>query len=152
MSIAFVQAMWHEPIVNRARDSFTAEWRDLSGSVTDISFFAVPGAFEIPLCAQRLARMGQFRAIVAVGFVPDGGIYRNDFVSASVIDGLMHVQLEADVPVLSGVLTPHHFHDHDDHAEFFGAHFDKKGRELAQACARTLATLDSIDEHSRPVP
>src|SRR3546814_949058 len=55
----------------------------------------------------------------------------------SVIDGLMQVQLETEVPILSCVLTPHHFHEHDEHRQFFVEHFKVKGREVAQACARS---------------
>ena len=54
------------------------------------------------------------------------------------IDGMMRVQLDEGVPVLSVVLTPHHFHDHADHLDFFSAHFDKKGREAAEAAAAIL--------------
>jgi 6,7-dimethyl-8-ribityllumazine synthase len=103
-----------------------------------IDFYEVPGALEIPLLAKRLARGGCHAAIVACGLVVDGGIYRHDFVAGAVISGLMQVQLETDVPVLSAVLTPHHFHEHDVHRVFFIAHFDQKGREVAAACLAVL--------------
>ena len=76
----------------------------------------VPGSFEIPLHAQRLAGIGRYAAIVGAGFVVDGGIYRHEFVAEAVINGLMRVQLDTDTPVISMVLTPHHFHEHDEHA------------------------------------
>ena len=69
--------------------------------------FEVPGAFEIPLHAKRLARSRPLRArSSACALVVDGGIYRHEFVAAAVIDGLMRVQLDTGVPVLSAVLTP----------------------------------------------
>ena len=71
----------------------------------------------------------------------DGGIYRHDFVAEAVINGLMRVQLDMDVPVISAVLTPHHFHGHDEHSAFFAEHFAVKGVEAAQACARTIQSL-----------
>ncbi|SEL83015.1 6,7-dimethyl-8-ribityllumazine synthase [Rhodococcus maanshanensis] len=144
MSIAFVQSTWHRPIVDRARDAFVAQWRTLGHTSGEIEFFETPGAFEIPLHALRLARTGRFQAIVAAGLVVDGGIYRHEFVASAVIDGLMRVQLDTDIPVFSAVLTPHHFHEHEDHAAFFASHFDKKGAEVAQACSLTLASLDAI--------
>jgi 6,7-dimethyl-8-ribityllumazine synthase len=104
----------------------------------------VPGAFEIPLFARRLARAGRHAAIAGAALVVDGGIYRHDFVAHAVIDGLMRVQLDTDVPVFSMVLTPHHFHEHAEHAQFFGAHFVVKGQEVASACARMLVALDGI--------
>ena len=68
----------------------------------------------------------------------DGGIYRHEFVAATVVDALMRVQLDTDVPVFSAVLTPHHFHDHEEHREYFTRHFEVKGTELASAIAATL--------------
>jgi 6,7-dimethyl-8-ribityllumazine synthase len=53
----------------------------------------------------------------------------------------MRVQLDEDVPVISAVLTPHHFHEHDSHASFFSSHFEVKGREAAQACMMTMQSL-----------
>jgi 6,7-dimethyl-8-ribityllumazine synthase len=66
--------------------------------------------------------------------IVDGGIYRHDFVSSAVIDGIMRVQLDTGTPIFSAVLTPHHYHDSDDHRKFFHDHFKVKGREVAEAC------------------
>lgn len=142
--IAFVQATWHRNIVDQARDGFTGQIRTLGFSDENLEFFEVPGAFEIPLTAKRLARTGRFRAIVAAGLVVDGGIYRHDFVATAVIDGLMRVQLDTDVPVFSVVLTPHHFHEHDEHVGYFTKHFVKKGAEAANAVAETLKVHASL--------
>ena len=108
--------------------------------------FDVPGVFEIPLQAKLLAKTGQYAAIVAAGFVVDGGIYRHEFVSATVIDALMQVQLETEVPVLSAVLTPQHFHEHETHAEFFLKHFVVKGAEVAEACWATMANIGRLKQ------
>jgi 6,7-dimethyl-8-ribityllumazine synthase len=81
---------------------------------------------------------------VACALVVDGGIYRHEFVASAVIDGLMRVQLDTGVPVISAVLTPKDFHDHADHQRFFAEHFVIKGTEAAQAClqvAPASATL-----------
>ncbi|WP_198968624.1 6,7-dimethyl-8-ribityllumazine synthase [Xylophilus sp. ASV27] len=142
--IAYVQAGWHADIVGRARQAFMAETASRGIPASAIQVFDVPGAFEIPLHAQALARSGRFDAIVACALVVDGGIYRHDFVAAAVIDGLMRVQLDSGVPVFSAVLTPHHFHEHAEHRDFFLAHFTVKGREVAQACLRTLGSLGGI--------
>ncbi len=142
--LAFVQSTWHEEIVDRCRDSFLGEIETLGVRRDDIDVFRVPGAFEIPLHAQRLAASGRYAAIVGAGLVIDGGIYRHDFVAEAVINGLMRVQLDQDVPVISAVLTPHHFHSHDEHASFFSEHFRVKGVEAARACARTVQSLAQL--------
>lgn len=142
--IAFVQATWHRNIVDQARAGFTDRIRDLGFAEDALEFFEVPGAFEIPLTAKRLAATGRYRAVVAAGLVVDGGIYRHEFVASAVIDGLMRVQLDTDVPVFSVVLTPHHFHEHDEHVRYFTEHFVKKGAEAVTAVAATLELHTSL--------
>jgi 6,7-dimethyl-8-ribityllumazine synthase len=141
MRVAFVQSTWHEEIVDRCRDSFVEEIATLGVARDQIDLFRVPGSFEIPLHAKRLAGTGRYAAIVGAGFVIDGGIYRHEFVAEAVLNGLMRVQLDTDTPVISVVLTPHHFHEHGEHASFFAEHFKIKGAEAAHACARTVSSL-----------
>ncbi len=142
--VAFVQACWHRDIVDQAWESFLPEMVQAGLPQRCIDRYELPGVFEIPLQAKLLAQSGRYHAIVAAGFVVDGGIYRHDFVSAAVIDGLMRVQLDTSVPVLSCVLTPHRFHEHEEHGSFFRSHFRIKGRELALACAATLHNIASL--------
>ncbi|SIQ22613.1 6,7-dimethyl-8-ribityllumazine synthase [Rhizobium sp. RU20A] len=136
--IAIVRARWHTGIVDRAVDSFVAEWKALGGNEADVKIFDVPGALEIPLHAQTLARTGRFSAVLGVAFVVDGGIYRHDFVAGTVLDGLMRVQLDTNVPVLSAVLTPHNFQESEAHIRFFEDHFVIKGQEAARAASQIL--------------
>ena len=56
----------------------------------------------------------------------------------------MRVQLDTGVPVFSAVLTPHHFHEHEDHRRFFFDHFEVKGREVAKACTETVDALGRL--------
>jgi 6,7-dimethyl-8-ribityllumazine synthase len=144
--IAIIQSSWHRDIVDRGRDSLVAELAELGVIRERVDVFEVPGAFEIPLHAKRLARTGRYAAIVGCGFVVDGGIYRHEFVASAVINALMQVQLETDVPVLSMVLTPQHFHEHAEHQRFFQDHFVVKGREAAQACVRVIEGLARVTQ------
>lgn len=146
LEFAFVQSCWHRDIVDRARDAFLADMAANHIQPDAISVFEVPGAFEIPLHVKKLARTGRYAAIVACGFVVDGGVYRHEFVADAVIGALMAVQLETEVPVISAVLTPHHFHDHDAHRRFFHEHFVVKGKEAASACRSTVAGLRRLAE------
>ncbi len=141
-SVAFVQSRWHSDIVDALRDSFASEFKQLSDK--RIEFIEVPGAFEIPLQCKALAESGHYAAAIGAGLVVDGGIYRHDFVASSVIDGLMRVQLDTCMPVFSAVLTPHHFHEHDQHQRFFTEHFKTKGKEVAHACTSTLSSLSAL--------
>lgn len=141
---AFIHAQWHADIVHRARDAFLAEMAAQGISRDVIDVFEVPGAFEIPLHASKLAATGRYAAIVASAFVVDGGIYRHEFVADAVISGLMRVQLDTEVPVLSAVLTPKDFHEHEEHRRFFSEHFVVKGKEAAQACVKTVESLGKL--------
>ena len=138
--IALVRARWHAEIVDQCIDSFVSEWSKYDDrGAAGIEIFDVPGALEIPLHVQTLARTGRYSAVVAAAFVVDGGIYRHDFVAGSVLDALMRVQLDTNVPVLSVVLTPHHFQDTKAHIGFFKDHFVTKGQEAASACQQILS-------------
>ncbi len=139
--IAFVHALWHAEIVREAYEGFAEEMARLGFPEQAIERFETPGAFEIPLHAQTLARTGRYAAIVGAAFVVNGGVYRHDFVAATVVNALMQVQLATETPVFSVVLTPHHFHEHDVHQRFFHEHFRVKGHEAARACHGTLESL-----------
>lgn len=141
--VAIIAAQWHAEVVEQAVASFVSRLAELG--IDDVDVFRVPGAFEIPLHARRLARSGRYHAVAASALVVDGGIYRHDFVASAVVDALMRVQLEIDVPVFSAVLTPHHFHEHQEHREYFARHFVVKGRELADAVSATITSLAAID-------
>jgi len=141
---AFVEAAWHADIVQQARAAFLSEMARHGVAASAIDVIGVPGAFEIPLHAQRLARSGRYQAVVACALVVDGGIYRHEFVAQTVIEALMRVQLETDVPVISAVLTPHHFHEHLEHRKYFQNHFSVKGTEAALACVQTVSSLRAL--------
>lgn len=142
--IAIVQSRWHADIVDEATKSFIAEMNRLTNEQPIVDIYDVPGAFELPLHIRMLARTGRYAAVAASAFVVDGGIYRHDFVAESVVQALMQVQLETDVPVLSIVLTPHNFHETDEHRRFFLDHFKVKGAEAAKACMGVLAAREKI--------
>ncbi|MDF1871306.1 6,7-dimethyl-8-ribityllumazine synthase [Vannielia sp.] len=133
---AFIKANWHSEIVDQALVGFT---QIIPPDQVDV--FNVPGAFEMPLFARRLAKTGKYGAVAAAALVVDGGIYRHDFVAQAVVNGLMQAGLEADVPVLSVSLTPHHFQETDHHIGIYRAHFVEKGREAAQAALGVTGAL-----------
>ncbi|MGY9063713.1 MAG: 6,7-dimethyl-8-ribityllumazine synthase [Rhodospirillales bacterium] len=143
--IAFIKTCWHSKIVSRCQDGFMAEFDHRGWSTDGVEIIEVPGALEIPLLAKKLSKTGTFEAIIAAGLVVDGGIYRHDFVATAVIDGLMQVQLETDIPIISAVLTPHQFHEHETHLNFFGEHFVTKGVETANACIQVLENFKRFE-------
>ena len=142
--VAFIEAGWHADIVQQARAGFLAEITSAGKGVADVCLFTVPGSYDIPLMALKLAQSGDYDAIVAAGFVVDGGIYRHEFVAETVIGALMRVQLDTGVPVISAVLTPHQFQETKTHIAFFKDHFAIKGREAAQAAIQIVANMRGL--------
>lgn len=135
--IAFIKARWHSDVVDRAHDGFLAEQQRLMPGAVVVAY-DVPGAFEMPLLAKKLAQTGRFDAVVAAALVVDGGIYRHDFVAAAVVSGLMTAGLETGIPCFSVSLTPHNYQETDLLTGFYREHFVKKGAEAAQAVHQIL--------------
>ena len=142
--IAYVQAAWHTDITDACKDAFLETMARHGHEAHEVEFFSAPGSLEIPLMAKKLAKTGRYAAVCASGFVVDGGIYRHEFVAQAVLQGIVQTSLETEVPVLSAVLTPHHFHEHAEHREFFRAHMATKGRELAAACLSIIDNLAAV--------
>lgn len=148
--IAFVKARWHADVVDRAHDGFVAGIARLIPGAT-VDAFDLPGAFEMPLAAKKLALTGRYDAVVAAALVVDGGIYRHDFVATAVVTGLMNVGLETGVPCFSVSLTPHNYQETELLTGFYRDHFTRKGAEAAEAVRQVLefdariAGLDRAD-------
>ncbi len=142
--IAIVQANWHADIVRQAPLSFMEDLAALGYGKEAFDIYDVPGSLEIPLMSKKLAQTGQYDLIMATGLIVDGGIYRHDFVAGTVLDAMMQVQLETGIPILSVVLTPHHFQETEAHMDFFRDHFVIKGQEAASACHMTLENMKSL--------
>src|SRR5579864_8012376 len=137
--VAFVQSAWHRDIVAECREAFLAEIEARHITRAHIDVFEVPGAFEIPLHVQLLAKTRRYTAIVAAGLVVD-----DEHIAETVIKALMDVQLRTEVPVFSAVVTPEQFNETAAHVDFFRQHFAAKGAEVAEACAKTLLSLERL--------
>ena len=146
LRIAYIEAGWHHDIVVQARHGFCDLLESWGVPRNSVDIVRVPGSLEIPLQCQRLARQGEHQVLVAAGLIVDGGIYRHEFVASAVLDALMRIQLENDIPLLSIVLTPHQFSTASVHQEFYCGHFRQKGEEAADACLMILQDLPEVEE------
>ncbi len=142
--IAYIQAQWHTEITDACKEAFLLELQQKGYPEGSVDFFSAPGSLEIPLLAKVLAKSRKYVAICASGLVVDGGIYRHEFVAQAALNGMVQVSLETEVPVLSAVLTPHHFHEHAAHEGFFREHMRTKGIELADACIAIVSELGAL--------
>lgn len=144
--IGYIEACWHQDIVSQARLAFTEVLSSQGIKEEQIDLLEVPGSLEVPLVAKLMAQTNRYDIIVACGLIVDGGIYRHDFVASTVLDAMIEVSLETQIPVLSVVLTPHHYQETDDHTDFFISHFNKKGQEAARACLKMLENQQILKE------
>lgn len=111
-----------------------------------ISVVRVPGAFELPLTAQRIVQTGDYVAIVALGCVIRGGTPHFEYVSAGATEGLNRVQLDTGVPVTFGVLT---VDDVEQAMERSGEDPNNKGEEAALTALEMVRLFDQIPEKSQ---
>ena len=107
-----------------------------------IELVSVPGAFEVPLAAQRVARSGNFDGIVALAAVVRGGTPHFDYVSSQSIGGLGRVALDCDIPVGNGVLTVDSM---EQALERAGGAEGNKGEEAALAAIEMVHLLRRLD-------
>ena len=97
---------------------------------SDIDVAWVPGAFEIPLVASKLAASGRYDAIIALGVVIRGGTPHFEYVSSEVSKGVAKVTMDSGVPVMFGVITADTI---DQAVERSGTKAGNKGWEAAEA-------------------
>ncbi len=139
LRVAVVAAQWH----TRVMDGLLAGARRglADAGVTDVTVVRVPGSFELPVAAGRLAR--DHDAVVALGVVIRGGTPHFDFVCQAATEGLTRVSVDSGVPVGFGVLTCDDEQQALDRAGLDGSREDK-GHEAAVAAVATAVTLRSL--------
>ena len=111
------------------------------GDRADLTLVRVPGAFEIPLAAQKLADSGKYNGIICLGAVIRGATPHFDYVANECVKGLAHVMLDANVPVGFGVLTVDNLEQAIERA---GSKAGNKGVEAAAAVLEMVRVLEQI--------
>jgi 6,7-dimethyl-8-ribityllumazine synthase len=115
-----------------------------------ISLIKVPGSFEIPVAARKMADSGQFDAIICLGAVIRGATPHFDYVAAEVSKGIAAVSLESKIPVSFGVLTTDSLEQAIERA---GAKSGNKGWDAAMAAmemANLFKELALLTRHAHP--
>ena len=111
------------------------------GDDGQITLVKVPGAFEIPLTAKKLAESGQFNAIICLGAVIRGATPHFDYVAAEVSKGIALVALESKIPVTFGVLTTDNLEQAIERA---GSKSGNKGWDAAVAAMEMVNLFKQI--------
>ena len=105
MKVAIVASRFNEIIVNKLVSGALDGLVRHGVSDENISCARVPGAFEIPAAAKKMAMSGKYDAVIALGAVIRGDTTHYDYVCSEVSKGIAHLAMEAGIPVLFGVLT-----------------------------------------------
>lgn len=108
----------------------------------DISVAWVPGAFEIPLIASKMAKSGKYDAVIALGAVIRGNTSHYDYVCSEVSKGIAAVALESGIPVMFGVLTTDTIEQAIERA---GTKAGSKGAECAQGAIEMVNLIRALD-------
>ena len=108
----------------------------------DIVVARVPGAFEIPLAAQRMAKSGKYDAVICLGAVIRGATPHFDYVAGEVAKGTAQVMLDVGIPVLFGVLTTETIEQAIERA---GTKAGNKGSDVAIAALEMINLLDAVN-------
>src|SRR5256884_73080 len=103
--IAIVAARFNDVIVTSLLKGATGAWLERGGAAADLQVVRVPGAFELPVVARKLAGSGRYDALVALGCVIRGDTPHFDYVAGECARGLQLASLETGVPIAFGVLT-----------------------------------------------
>jgi len=138
LRVAVVAASWHEVVMDGLLDGARRGLRD--AVLKDVFTVRVPGTFELPVAAARLAADPQIDAIVALGVVIRGGTPHFDYVCQAATTGLTEVSLRTGIPIGFGVLTCDNEQQALDRAGLPGSTEDK-GHEAAMAAIATVHVL-----------
>jgi 6,7-dimethyl-8-ribityllumazine synthase len=138
MRLALVVARFNEPITGALLDGARRVLAERGVAAGDVSVVWVPGAFELPLVAQRLARSQTVDAVICLGAVIRGDTPHFEYVAGEAARGLMAASLATGVPVVFGVLTT----DNREQAEArIGGSEGHKGEEAARTALEMVALL-----------
>ena len=134
---AIVASRWNDFISSRLVDGALDAFERLGVAENDVEIYRVPGAFEIPLLAQKIAASGKFAAVACVGTIIRGQTPHFEYIAAEVARGIGQAALQTGVPVVFGVITADNM---DQAIERAGVKLGNKGFEAATTAVE-LANL-----------
>jgi 6,7-dimethyl-8-ribityllumazine synthase len=130
LAIAIAASRFNERITDRLLDGALRGLEDSGVRARDITLVSVPGAFELPFAARRLAASGRHQPVVCLGAVIRGGTPHFDYVAGEAAHGIARASEATGVPVLFGVLTTDTLRQALDRS---GGRFGNRGEDAARA-------------------
>ena len=140
-AIAIVVARFNDLITNRLLDGALDTLKRHGASDERITVVRVPGAFELPLAADKLAHSGKYAAVICLGAVIQGQTTHDQYINHQVAAGLARASQSSGIPVLFGVLTCQSMEQAIDRA---GGKAGNKGIEAALAAIEMVNLLKQL--------
>lgn len=147
--IACVHSTYHADLIERMLDSARSVLSEAGLGDADRLEVSVPGAFELPIVAQRLAQRTDVYAVLCFGLVLRGETDHDRYISSSVASALQTIGLETKTPVLFGLLTPNTLEQARARALPEDEGGQDKGREVARAAVEVLVALERAERVGR---
>lgn len=132
---AIIASRWNDFITARLVEGALDALERLGTSEENVEIFKVPGSFEIPITAQKVAESGKFDAVICLGAVIRGATAHFDYVAGEAAKGIAQVAMKTGVPVLFGVITTDTLEQAIDRA---GAKAGNKGFEAAMSAVELV--------------
>lgn len=142
LKFAIVAARFNDFVVDRLLTGAVETLKSHGVSDSDIEIARVPGAFDLPLVAQKMAQSKRYQAIVALGAVIRGDTAHFDFVAGECASGLTRASLDAGIPIAFGVITTDNVEQAMDRA---GGKAGNKGADAALVAIELANLLGSLD-------
>jgi len=136
-----IQSMFNENICDKLLKGALNCFKEHGYKENDLPVFKVPGAFEIPIIADKLASQKKYDAIICLGAVIKGETAHFEYVSKAVADGILHVGLKYSIPVIFGVLTTY---TEEQAEERTGEGQNNKGWEAAETAMEMVNLISNL--------
>ncbi|MDP1571781.1 MAG: 6,7-dimethyl-8-ribityllumazine synthase [Vicinamibacterales bacterium] len=146
MRVAIVVSRFNDFVTERLLEGARAALRDAGVADTDVEVLRVPGAFEIPIAAQRIAELGRVQAVICLGCLIRGGTPHFEYIASAAAHGITAAAAATGVPMAFGVLTTNSVEEAIERA---GAGPENKGREAAAAALEMAALLTGLGDGPR---
>lgn len=141
IKVGIIATRFNEFIVSKLLDGALDGLKRHNVKETDIDVAWVPGAFEIPLIASKMAKGGKYDAVICLGTVIRGATTHYDYVCSEVSKGIATVSLNSDIPVIFGVLTTENVEQAIERA---GTKSGNKGYDCAVSAIEMVNLIKAI--------
>jgi 6,7-dimethyl-8-ribityllumazine synthase len=139
---AVIVSRWNRDLTSKLEAGAVDALKGSGAAANAITIFRVPGAFELPLAASRVAETGLFDAVITLGVVIRGETPHFDFVAGQAAAGIMQASLDTGIPVMFGVVTAN---DREQAEARCGGSVGNKGFEAAMSAIEMIVLSREIE-------